>query len=147
MTFFYQRGRGSTFRGKWIIPSQIGRGRWRISRMWRLVIPFKWEIGGGRWRVSRIWRPILTFKWTYSPNAGPQERLSTLNSWQGMEGRIRSSGESIWQYLSNKSSSRDGIRGILSRRWYPGKCLSLPGYGRISGFGLLSWATKSGRVG
>ena len=99
-----------------MIPSQIGRGRWHISRMWRLVLPFKWEIGGGRWRVSRIWKLVLPFKWTYSPNTGPRERLSTLNSWQGMEGRIRSSGESIRQYLSNKSSPRDGIRGILFRR-------------------------------
>ena len=112
MTFFYQRERESTFRGKWIIPSQIGRGRWHISRMWRLVLPFKWEIGGGRWRVSLMWRLILPFKLTYSPDTGPRECLSTLNSWQGMEGRIRSSRESIRQYLSNKPSPRDGIRGM-----------------------------------
>ena len=127
MTSFYQRGRGSTFYGKWIIPSQIERGRWRVSHMWRLVLPFKWEIGGGRWRVSRIRRLVLPFKWTYSPNTGPRGRLSTLNSWQGMEVRMCSSGESIRQYLSNKSSPRDGIRGIPSRRWYPRKCLSLLG--------------------
>ena len=91
MTSFYQRGRGFTFRGKWIISSQIGRGRWRISRVWRLVLPFKW---------------------TYFPNIIPREGLSTLNSWQGMEGRILSLGESIRQHLLNKTSPGDDIRGI-----------------------------------
>ena len=135
MTFFYQRGRGSTFRGQWIIPSEIGRGRWRISHMWRLVLPFKWKIGGGRWHGSRRWGLVLPFKWTYSPNTGPRERLSTLNLWQGMEGRIRSSGESIRQYLSNKSSPRDGIRGI-----------QLPIPSRL-GEDMWIWAPKLGYPG
>ena len=91
MTFFYQRGRGSTFHGKWIISSQIRRGRWRISRVWKLVIPFKW---------------------TYFHNTGPRERLSTLDSWQGMEGCILSSGEFILQHWLNKTSPGDGIRGM-----------------------------------
>ena len=127
MTSFYQRGRGSTFRGKWIIPSQIGRGRWCISRMWRLILHFKWEIGGRKWLVSRIWRLILPFKWTYFPNTGPRERLSILSSWKGMEGHILSSGEFIRQYLLNRSSPRDGIRRILSGRLHPEKCRSLLG--------------------
>ena len=109
LTFFYQKGRGSTFRGKWMIFSQIGRRRWRISCVGRLVLPFKWKIRGRRWRISRVWRLVLTSKWTHFPNAGPQERLSTLNSWQGMEGRILSSGESTRQHLLNKTSPGDGI--------------------------------------
>ena len=148
MTSFYQGGRGSSFRGKWIIPSQISRGRWRISRMWRLILPFKWEIGGRKWRVSRIWRLVLPFKWeiggrkwrvshiwrlvlpfkwTYFPNTGPRERLSTLSSWQCMEGRILSLGDFIQQYLLNRSSPSDCIQGILSERLHSGKCRSLPG--------------------
>ena len=63
-----------------------------------------------------------SLKWTYFSNTGPRERLSTLNSWQGMEGRILSSGESIRQYLLNKSSPGDGIRGNL----YP--FLAMRGY-------------------
>ena len=81
MIFFYQRGRGSTFLGKWIIPSQIRRGRWRLSRLWRLVIPLKWKIEGRRWCISRVWRLVLPFKWTYFQNTGPRKHLSTLNSW------------------------------------------------------------------
>ena len=114
LTSFYQRGRGSTLRGKWIISSQIGRGRWRIYRMRRLVLPFKWKIGGRRWGIYRAWRLVLPFKWTYVPNTGPQERLSTLNSRQGMEGRMLSPGESICQHLLNKISSGDGIQGTPS---------------------------------
>ena len=83
---------------------KIGRRRWHISRMRRLVLPFKWKIGGRRWRISRVWRLVLTFKWTYFPNAGPRECLSTLKSWQGMEGRILSSRESIRQHLLTKTS-------------------------------------------
>ena len=56
-----------------------------------------------------------SFNWTYFPNIGPQERLSTLNSRQGMEGRMLSPGESIRQYLLNKISPGDGIRGTPSR--------------------------------
>ena len=112
MTSFYQRGRGSTLHGKWITSSQIGRGRWRIYCMWRLVLPFKWKIGGRRWRIYRTWILVLPFKWTYFPNTGPRERLSTLNSRQGMEGRMLSPGESIRQHLLNKTSPGDGIRGM-----------------------------------
>ena len=92
LTSFYQRERGSTLRGKWIISFQIGRGRWRIYRMRRLVLPFKWKIGGRRWRIYRVRRLGLPFKWTYFPNTGPRECLSTLNSRQGMEGRMLSLG-------------------------------------------------------
>ena len=100
VTSFYQRGRGSALRGKWVISSQIGKGRWCISRMQRLVLPFKGRIKGRRWRIYRAWRLVLpfkwtSFKWTYFPNTGPWERLSTLNSQQGMEGRTLSLGESI----------------------------------------------------
>ena len=112
MTSFYQRGRGSTLRGKWIISSQIGRGRWCISRVRRLVLPFKWKIRGRRWRIYRAWRLVLPFKWTYFPNTGPREHLSTLNSRQGMEGRTLSPREYIRQHLLNKTSPRDGIRGM-----------------------------------
>ena len=112
MTSFYQRGRRSTLRGKWVISSQIGRGRWRISRMRRLVLRFKGKIGGRRWCIYRVWRLVLSFKWTYFPNTGPRERLSTLNSRQGMEGRMLSPGEPIRQHLLNKTSLGYGIRGM-----------------------------------
>ena len=112
LTSFYQRGMRSTFRGKWVISSQIGRGRWRISRMRRLVLPFKGKIEGRRWRIYRAWRLVLPFKWTYFSNTGPQGCLSTLNSRQGMEGRMLSSGESIHQHLLNKTSPRDDIQGM-----------------------------------
>ena len=112
LTSFYHRGRGSTLRGKWVISSQIGRGRWRISRIRRLVLPFKGKIGGRRWHIYRAWRLVLPFKRTYFPNTGPRERLSTLNSRQGMEGRMLSPGESIHQHLLNKTSPRYGIRGM-----------------------------------
>ena len=115
LTSLYRRGRGSTLRGKWIISFKIGRGRWRIYRMRRLVLPFKWKIEGRRWRIYRAWRLVLPFKWTYFPNTGPRERLSTLNSRQGMEGRMLSSGESIRQHLLNKISPGYGIRGTPSR--------------------------------
>ena len=95
LTSFYQRGRGSTLRGKWVISSQIGRGRWHISRMQRLVLPFKGKIRWRRWRIYRVWRLVLPFKWTYFSNTGPRERLSILNSRQDMEGRMLSPGESI----------------------------------------------------
>ena len=116
VTCFYQRGRGSALRGKWVISSQIGRGwwciscirrlvlpfkgrirgrRWRISYMRRLVLPFKERVGGRRWRIYRARRLVLPFKWTYFPNTRPRKRLSTLNSRQGMEGGTLSPGESI----------------------------------------------------
>ena len=103
--------------GKWVISSQIGRGRWRISRMRRLVLPFKGRIGGRRRRIYHAWRLVLPFKWTYSSNTRPRERLSTLNSRQGMEGRMLSLGESIRPHLLNKTSPGYGIRGMstLSR--------------------------------
>ena len=110
VTSFYQRGRGSALRGKWVISSQIGRGRWSISRMRRLVLPFKGRIGGRRWCIYRAWRLVLPFKWTYFPNIGPREHLSTLNSLQGMEGRMLSPGEYIYQHLLNKTSPGYGIR-------------------------------------
>ena len=112
MTSVYHKGRKSALRGKWIISSQIGRGRRRISRMRRLVLHFKGRIGGRKWRIYRVWRLVLLFKWTYFPNTRPRERLSTLNSWQGMKGRTLSPGESIRQYLLNKSSLGYGIRGM-----------------------------------
>ena len=112
MTSFYQRGRRSNLRGKWVIFSQIGRGRWRISRMRRLVLPFKGKIRGRRWCIYRAWRLVLSFKWTYFPNTGPREHLSTLNSRQGMEGRMLSPGESIRQHLLNKTSLGYDIRGM-----------------------------------
>ena len=111
LTSFYQRGRGSILRRKWVISSQIGRGRWSISRMRRLVLPFKGKIRGRRWRIYRAWRLVLPFKWTYFPNTGPRERLSTLNSRQGTEGRMLSPGESIHQHLLNKTSPGYDIRG------------------------------------
>ena len=138
MTSFYHRGRGSTLHGKWIISSQIGRGRWCIYHMQRLVLPFKWKIGGRRWHIyrawrlvlpfkqkiegrrwhiCRTWRLVLPFKWTYFPNTGPRECLSTLNSWQGMEGRMLSPGESIRQHLLNKTSPGDGIWGMSTPSW------------------------------
>ena len=112
MTSFYQRGRGSALRGKWVIPSQIGKGRWHIFRMRRLVLPFKGKTGGRRWRIYRAWRLVLPFKWIYFPNTGPRERLSTLNSRQGMKGRMLSPGESIHQHLLTKTSPGYGIRGM-----------------------------------
>ena len=104
MTSFYQRGRGSALRGKWVISSQIGRRRWHISRMRRLVLPFKGRIRGRRWYIYRAWRLVLPFRWAYFPITGPRERLSTLNSRQGMEGRMLSPGESNRQHLLNKTS-------------------------------------------
>ena len=91
VTSFYQRGRGSALRGKWVISSQIRRGRWRISRMRRLVLPFKWA---------------------YFHNTRPRERLSTFNSRQGIEGRMLSPGESVLQHLLNKASLGYDIRGM-----------------------------------
>ena len=52
------------------------------------------------------------FKWTYFSNTGPRERLSSLNSRQGMEGRMLSPGESVRQHLLNKTSPGYGIRGM-----------------------------------
>ena len=46
-------------------------------------------------RISHVWGLVLTFKWSYFPNAGRQEGLSTLNSWQGIGRCILSSGELI----------------------------------------------------
>ena len=82
--------------------------------MRRLVLPFKGKIRGRRWRIYRAWRLVLPFKWIYFPNTGPLERLSTLNSRQGMEGRMLSSGESIRQHLLTKTSLGYGIRGMLT---------------------------------
>ena len=117
VTSFYQRGRGSALNGKLVIPSQIGRGRWRISSMQRLVLPFKERIGGRRWRIYSAWRLTLPFKWAYFSNIGPRERLPTLNSQQGMKGRMLSSGESIHQHLLNKPSPG----------YESGECQPLPG--------------------
>ena len=61
-----------------------------------------------------MWKLVIPFKWTYFPNTGPKEHLSTLNPWQGMEGRILSSEESIRQHLLNKTSPGDDIQGILT---------------------------------
>ena len=112
MTSFYQRGRGFALLGKWTISAQIERGRRRISHMRRLVLLFKWKIRERRWRIFRPWRLVLPFKWRYFPNIGPRERLSTLNSQNGMEGRTLSLGESIHQHLLNKTSLGDGLRGM-----------------------------------
>ena len=83
-----------------------------IYHAWRLVLPFKGKIGGRRCRIYCAWRLVLPFKWTYFLNTGPRERLSTLNSWQGMEGRMLSLGESIRHHLLNKTSPRYGIWGM-----------------------------------
>ena len=112
MTSFYQRGRGSSLRGKWVISSQIGRGRWGISRMRRLVLPFKGKIRGRRWRIYHAWRLVPPFKWIYFPNTGPRERLSILNSRQGMGGHMLSPREFIHQHLLNKTPQGYGIRGV-----------------------------------
>ena len=55
-----------------------------------------------------------SFKWTCFPNTRPRERLSTLNSRQGMEGRMLSPGESIRKHLLNKTSPGYSIRGMLT---------------------------------
>ena len=59
-----------------------------------------------------MWRLVLPFKWGYFPITGPRECLSTLNSQQGMEGRMLSLGESIRQHLLDKTSPGYGIRGM-----------------------------------
>ena len=78
--------------------------------MRRLVLPFKGRIERRRWRIYHAWRLVLPFKCAYFPNTGPRERMSTLNSWQGIEEHMLSPGESIRQHLLNKTSLGYGIR-------------------------------------
>ena len=85
------------------LPNRKGKVA-HISHAETCFFPFKGRIRGRRWCIYRLWRLVLPFKWTYSPNTGPRERLSTLNSRQGMEGRMLSPGEFIHQHLLNKTS-------------------------------------------
>ena len=90
---FYQGGRGSTLRGKWMISSQIGRSRWRIFRGRRLILPFRWKRGEKVGRISR-------------------RGFSILNSWQGMGWYTLPPGEPIHQPLLDKASPKIGIWGM-----------------------------------
>ena len=91
MASFYQGGRGSTLRGKWMISFQSeGEGGayladgdqffllgGRDEKMWGAYLE-GWETNSSFQMEAR------RESGAYFPNVGPRRGLSILNSWQGM---------------------------------------------------------------
>ena len=78
---FYQGGRGSTLRGKWMISSQIERRRWRISLRRRLILPFRRKRGEDVGHISHGRRLILPFRRKRGEKVG---RISRMQDPEGV---------------------------------------------------------------